>query len=186
MVQAEGYAMRAIVLGLAFALAQLSSSAVAAPAADVIGKSVLVTWTENRQMERGGQTVNATLSFDLRMYVSSAGRPFTRLTLASRRGSAVNEQVGNSGTSLAGGVRAVSINGHTIVLQSVIGNYARNLRVEVASGGTGCAAEMVVGKEVGSAPRAFRSAVTGEMTQIHALTVNGVFCAVQQGNVFAN
>jgi hypothetical protein len=178
--------MRAILAGLAFVLAQLLSPVVAAPAPDIVGKSVLVTWTENRQMERGGQTVNATLSYDLRIYVSSAGRPFTRLTLASRRGSALNEQVGNSGASLAGGVRAVSVDGHTIVLQATIGNYARNLRVELAPGGSGCSAEMVVGKEVGSAPKAFRSAVTGEMTQIHAVTVNGVTCAVQQGNVFAN
>jgi hypothetical protein len=175
--------MRVVVIGLAFALAELSSSAIAAPATDIVGKSVLVSWTENRQMERAGQAINTTLSFDLRMYISSAGRPFTRLTLGSRRGSATNEQVGNSGTSLSGGVRAVSVNGHTIVMQSIIGNYARNLRVEVTSGG--CSAEMVVGKEVGSGPKAFRSAVTGEMTQIDALSVNGVSCSVQEGNVFA-
>jgi len=178
--------MRFALAGLACVLAQVASPAIAAPAADIVGKSVLVSWTENRQMVRGGQTVNATLSFDLRMYVSSVGRPFTRLTLASGRGSAANEQVGNSGTALGGGVRAISVNGHMIVFQAIIGNYARNLRVELAPGGSSCSAQMVVGKEVGSAPKAFQSAVTGEMTEIHALTVNGVSCAVQEGNVFAN
>jgi hypothetical protein len=74
----------------------------------------------------------------------------------------------------------------TIVFQATIGNYARNLRVQLAPGGSGCLAEMVVGKEVGSAPKAFRSGVTGEMTEIHALTVNSVSCAVKEGNVFAN
>jgi hypothetical protein len=178
--------MRAILIGLALALAELSSLAVAAPAPDIVGKSVLVNWTENRQLVRGGQTRNAALSFDLRMYVSSAGRPFTRLTLASGPGSAANETVGNSGTALGGGVRAVSVNGHTIVVQATLGNYARNLRVELAPGGSGCSAEMAVGKEVGSAPKAFRNAVTGEATEIHSVTVNGVSCAVQQGNIFAN
>jgi hypothetical protein len=181
----ENNPMRAILAGLAIIVTELVSSAVAAPAPDIVGKSVLVSWTENRQMQRGGESVNATLSFDLSIYISSAGRPFTRLTLASRRGSAVNEQVGNSGTALGGGVRAVSANGHAIVFQATMGNYARNLTVELAPGGSSCSAQMVVGKEVGSAPKAFRSPVTGMMTEIHSLTVNGVSCAVQEGNVFA-
>jgi hypothetical protein len=182
----EDNQMRAALAGLACVLAEVAS-AVAAPAPDIVGKSVLVTWTEYRQLQIAGQPANVTLGYDLRFYVSSAGRPFTRLTLTGRPGrTAMNEQVGGTGTSLVGGLRVVSVDGHAVVLQGIMGNFARNLRVEVAPGGSSCSAQMLVGKEVGSTPKTVIGPLTGAVTEIHAITVNGVSCAVQQGNVFAN
>jgi hypothetical protein len=178
--------MRVILAGLAFVLAELASPVVAAPAPDIVGKSVLVNWTDNLQIQRADGSFNVPVSRELRIYISSAGRPFTRVTSTSRRGSATNEQVGGTGVTGAGGVRAVSINDHTLVLETTIGNWARNLHVEFAPGGSSCSAQMLVGKEVGSAPKAFRSGISGMMTEIHAFTVSGVSCTMQQGNVFAN
>jgi hypothetical protein len=177
--------MRVILARLAFLLAGLASPAVAGPAPDIVGKSVLVTWTENRQVQRADGTANTASFREARIYISSTGHPFTRLTAATRR-SATNEQVGTSGTSLQGGQQAVRVDGHTIVIQSEIGNWAMNLRVEVAPCGSGCSAQISFGKEVGSAPKAFRSAMSGMMTEVHAVSASGASCAVQQGNVFAN
>ena len=178
--------MRGVLAGLAYVLAELASPAVAAPAPDIVGKSILVSWTENRQELIDGRPASATVGLDLRIYISSAGRPFTRLTTAAGRSSAINEQVGGSGTAATGGMQAVRVDGHTLVFQSIMGNYARNLRVELAPGGSSCAAQMSVGKERGSAPKAFRGAATGRIVEIHAVTVGGVSCTVHQGNVFAN
>jgi hypothetical protein len=178
--------MRVIWAGLAFALTDLASPAVAAPAPDITGKSVLVNWTENRQVQRTDGSMNVATSRELRIYISSAGRSFVRGTSAAGRFSSSSEQVGGSGANAGGGARAVHIDGHTIVVQTIFGNWARNLRVELTPGGSSCSAQMTVGKEVGSAPKAFRSGMSGMMVEVHAVTVSGVTCAVQQGNVFAN
>ena len=156
----------------------------AAPGADLVGKSVLVSWTENRQQRTAGSEVRpVTRNFQLQVYVSGAGRPFTRLTNTGRGGTHSNEQVGGGGESLGGGARTVTVNGNSIVLQANWGNYARSLRIEVAPGGSGCSAQMSVGKEPGSAPKAYRN-TTGQTIEVHSLSVNGVSCSVRQGNVF--
>jgi hypothetical protein len=177
--------MRAILIGLACTLAELSSPAVAGPAPDIVGKSVLVNWTENLEIQRADGSRNVAVSRGLRIYISSAGRSFARASAAAR-GSSTNDLVGTSGASLAGGQWAVHVDGHTIVSQVNFGNWARNLRVELSPDGSGCSAQVTVGKEVGSAPKAFRSPISGMMTEIHAATVSGASCTVQQGNVFAN
>ncbi|MCW5701853.1 MAG: hypothetical protein AB7I42_07925 [Bradyrhizobium sp.] len=159
----------------------------AAPAADLLGKSVVVRWIEQRTQKSG---INPTLSSvtvngRMEIYVSSAGRPFSKITIEGRRGGPQsNEQVGGGGTSLGGGVRSMNVNGNTITLRSSFGNFARNLRVEVAPGGGSCQAQMVVGKQVGSSPVVIHN-VTGLKLEIHSLAVSGVTCSVQQSNIHA-
>jgi hypothetical protein len=158
--------------------------AYAAPGADLVGKSILVSWTENRQQRTNGSEVRpVTRNFQLQMYVSGAGRPFTRVTSSGRGGTHGNEQVGGGGDSLGGGTRSVKVNGNSIVVQANWANYARNLSVDVAPGGSSCSAQMSVGKEPGSAPKAFRN-VGGFTVEIHSLSVSGVSCSIRQGNVF--
>lgn len=173
--------LRALLLSfllLAPAIAQ------AAPSADLIGKSVVVSWTEDRQQRINGapEMRAVTVGFQLQIYVSGAGRPFSRLTASSRRGSHGNEQVGGQGDSLGGGIRSITANGNSISLQANYGNYGRNMRIDVAPGGTGCSAQMSVGKESGSAPKAFQSG--GRTIEIHSVSVNGISCSIRQGNVF--
>ena len=178
--------MRVILAGLAFVLTDLAFPAVAAPAPDIVGKSVLVNWTENMQIQRAEGSMNPTVSRELRIYISSAGRSFARATAAAGQRSATRELVGASGTSGSGGQWAVHVDGRTIVSQASFGNWARNVRVELSPGGSGCSAQVTAGKEVGSATKAFRSGMSGMMTEVHAITVSGASCTVQQGNVFAN
>lgn len=175
---------RSILLLLACLVA--GSPAAAAPAADVVGKSVVVRWSENRQhrVNNSPDLRAVTVGFELQIYVSGAGRPFSRLTASGRSGSHGNEQVGNSGQSLGGGVRSITANGNSILLQANYGNWARNLRIEVSPGGAGCDAQMSVGKQAGSAPKAFQSG--GRTIEIHSLAVSAVSCSIRQGNVFGS
>jgi hypothetical protein len=177
--------MRMILAGPAFVLAGLASPAVAEPAPDIVGKSVLVNWTENLQIQRADGSKDAAVSRELRIYISSAGRSFARGTGAAL-GSVTNEHVGPSGTSGAGGQWALRVDGRTIVVQASFGNWARNVRIELSPGGSSCSAQIKVGKEIGSAPKAFRSPISGMITEVHAMTVSGASCTAQQGNVFAN
>jgi hypothetical protein len=160
------------------------AAAQAAPGSDLVGKSVSVSWTENRQQRTNGSEVRAvTRNFQLQVYVGGTGRPFTRLTNSGRGGTQSNEQVGAEGESLGGGARAVTVNGNAIAVQANWGNYARSLRVDVAPGGSSCSAQMSVGKQPGSAPKAFRN-TAGRTIEIHSLSVSGVSCSIRQGNVF--
>lgn len=161
-----------------------SWQAQAAPGSDLVGKSVLVSWTENRQQRTDGSEVRAvTRNFQLQMYVSGAGRIFTRSTSSGRGGTHGNDQVGDGGKSLGGGARSVAVNGNSISVESNWGNYARFLRIDVAPGGSSCSAQMSVGKEPGSAPKSFRN-VGGYTIEIHSLNVSGVSCSIRPGNVF--
>ena len=161
-----------------------SSQARAAPGADLVGKSVVVSWTENRQQRTNGSEIRpVTRNFELQIYIGSTGRPFARLTNSGRGGTQSNVQVGGEGQSQGGGARAIKVDGNSITLQANYGNYARNLRVEVAAGGGGCSAQMSVGKEAGSSPKAFRN-IAGYSIEIHSLSVSGVSCSLRQGNVF--
>lgn len=156
----------------------------AAPGSDLLGKSVLVSWTENRQQRTDGSEVRAvTRNFQLQMYVSEAGRLFTRSTSSGRGGTHGTDQVGGGGRSLGGGARSVAVSGNTITVQSNWGNYARILRIDVGPGGSSCSAQMSVGKEPGAAPRSFRN-VGGFTIEIHSLSVSGVSCSIRPGNVF--
>jgi hypothetical protein len=160
------------------------SPALAAPGADVIGKSVIVRWSETRQqrINKSPEVRAVTIGFEMKIYISGTGRPFNRLTTTSPGGSIEHEQVGVQGKSLGGGVRSITANGSSIVLQAEYGNYARNLRIEMSPGAASCNAQMSVGKEAGSAPKAFQAG--GRTIEIHSLSVSGITCSVRQGNVF--
>lgn len=170
-----------------FTIALLGSTqapALAAPAPDLVGKSLALSWTEDRQQKvPTGELRNVAVSFNLSIYVSGAGRPFTRLTSVGGGGASSNDQVGAQGGSLGGGVRTVTVNGRTISLQANYGNYARALQIEVAQGGGSCSAQMTIGKRPGSAPTAFRT-TSGISVEIHSVSASSVTCSIQQGNVF--
>lgn len=169
-----------------FAAASLSiiSPLHAAPSPDMVGKSYLVSWTESRTGRVNGSDIKSTsVSYQLQIYVGATGRPFTRLTSSSRGGTSSNEQVGGSGESLGGGVRTVRADGNTITLQANYGNFARSGRIDVSPGGSGCSAQMSVGKEPGSSPKPYRNAA-GNLIEIHTVSVSSTSCSVQQGNVF--
>jgi hypothetical protein len=157
--------------------------AAAAPSSDMVGKSFTVNWSESRQQRVNGSEVRSgNVSFQLQIYVGATGRPFTRLTSSSRGGVNSNDQVGGTGESLGGGARSVNANGNIISLQANFGNFARSGRIEVS--GSGCSAQMSVGKEPGSASKPFRTPA-GSSIEIQSVSVTGVSCSVQQGNAFS-
>jgi hypothetical protein len=176
--------MRALLAGMWCSLAGLVAPAIAAPAPDLLGKSLSVDWTENRQIRVGGELRTGPVTFQLRIYVSSEGHIFNKVTSSSHVVAASAEHVGSSGSSLGGGVRSVRAEGRSIVVQSIFGNYARTIHIDVASGGGSCSVQISTGKEVGSAPKAFQ--VNGVKMEVISTTVTGSSCAAQQGNVFAH
>lgn len=69
--------------------------AVAAPPSGLRGKAVVVSWSETRVQRHVGEPAfyNVTASHDLRVYVSGAGRVFSRPSNSTRAGTGQREQV---------------------------------------------------------------------------------------------
>src|SRR5258708_1144824 len=93
----------------ALLLASISAEAASAPT-QLYGKSIRVTWSETRVQRNVGEanfrSVNA--SHELSVYISSAGRVFSKFQASTRRGTGANEQVAGQG-----GNRVPSFGGHT-------------------------------------------------------------------------
>jgi hypothetical protein len=167
-----------------------AAEAAGAPKA-LLGKSIVVSWNESRvqkaEAESEGQTVS--LSSQLNIYVSSAGRIFTRLvrTRSGYRGrggrSGMYER--EPGGARATGVRAggTSFSGQTMAMYTVFESGARQILINFDSSFSSCEAKISHGKEGGGAMRQ-TSLISGRKLEVASITVSGVSCSVKEGNVF--
>ena len=162
----------------------IGARAAAAPAS-LLGKSIVLTWSETRQQRRLGdqnfRSVNA--SHNLSMYISSAGRAFVRQTIRTGSGAGSEDQVSGSPQS-----RVVpSFAGRTMTLNSPFrsGGMRRHVMTFDAAFDA-CMATVAFVKEVGR-----ETAITGSLIdrqhlfEMQSIAVTNVTCAVQNGNVFA-
>jgi hypothetical protein len=159
-------------------------AALAAPPQALYGKSVVVSWTEQRMQRRQGEGEfrAATRQGEFSVYVSSAGRIFNRASMTNpRRGrSGATERVGDTKN------RNVSFEGRTmVVIQHGASGGARRIVASFDDGFAGCTAEVIRGKEEGARAIVARSTITpGRAVEIASVKTTGVSCAVKSGNVF--
>lgn len=159
----------------------------AAPA-QVYGKSIVVTWTEERQQKLVGEANlrNVLRNAEFSVYISAQGRPFSRMrySFANNRGTlrqGARDRVGGEG----GGGRNVSFSGNTMNVTMRMGDGgARNLVVNLA--GDSCSAQVIVGKEQGAKQIRAKSMVTGNQVEIVSIKSSAASCRMQSGNVFGN
>ncbi len=173
---------QALIVATALGLLGSTLGSAAAPA-ELRGKSVIIKWTESRVQRTVGETAWRTVSIghELRVYVSSAGRVFSRLINSGRGGSGTNDQVSGS----QGSTRTPQFKGQSMVIMGTgMSQGARRTSVTFSSGFSGCSAEVVRGKEVGAAVITATSSINGRRLEIQSLTVSGTSCSVQAGNVF--
>jgi hypothetical protein len=177
------HAMPAIV-----ALPMASSVALAAPS-QLYGKSVIVSWQEDRVQttDRDAQPTSVTASGQLSVYVSEAGRPFSRVTMSvtNRRG---HTRTGNrDAVQGEGSARSFSFSGNTMSASMPRGNAgAMQISVTFDSGFQGCSARVVSGKAGGAQSTRVNSMITGRQYDFYSVKTSGESCRVQSGNVFGN
>lgn len=167
---------------VACAMLGLSTAQAAAP--DLLrNRSFVVSWTESRTQREAGQTAFRDIAVGMQMtvYVSSAGRPFSRLVASARGGSVSHGSVGTDGTSLGAGHRKVSLSGSRIVITSNFGGAARQIVVDASE--PGCSARVSVAKLQGTTAVAF-SRTDGRSFEVRALSAGAASCAAQNGNAF--
>jgi hypothetical protein len=169
------------------ALPMASSGTLAAPS-QLYGKSVIVSWQEDRMQttDRDAQPTSVTGSGQLSVYISEAGRPFSRVSMSvtNRRGtrSGNRDAVQGEGSS-----RSVSFNGNTMSASMPRGNAgAMQISVTFDSGFQGCSARVVTGKTGGAQSTRVTSMITGHQYEFYSVKTSGESCRVQGGNVFGN
>lgn len=148
-------------------------------------KSFVVNWIAKRSLRVVGEGDfrDTLIPFTLSVYVSSAGRPFSRITATPRRSGSA-EAVGTSGASYSGGSRQVRFSGSTIeIIASAQSGGARRVTISVSGGA--CSASVVVGRDVGGdgVIRA-KSLASGKAIEIRSVEITGTSCSVRDGNVF--
>lgn len=164
----------------AFALSILVFPTVtmAAPPSPLMGKSVVVNWSETRSQRNVGETewrsVNA--SHSLSVYISTAGRAFTRQVNTTKKGSGTLDRVAGEGNV------HTSFDGQSMTVIRENRGGARCIIVRFDGGFTGCTASAGRGFESGKTSFS-TSPITGKRIEVRSTSVGGVSCSVQAGNV---
>ena len=180
-------------LGAVAALSLLSVVAWAAPAPkEVNGKSIAVTWTESVTGRFGNEQLvrNVGRSYQMNIYVSSAGRPFVRVVQSGFGGSYgyALRMPGSRSSDIAPGEPPstakeyrVQFEGRSIVVYREFASGAHRIAVDVDGAGTACKASVVNGRQAGNALQ--RTEGRGPM-EISSVQVGAVSCSIREGNVF--
>jgi hypothetical protein len=92
---------------------------------ELYGKSIIVSWGENRIQREVGEASFRSVSaqHEFRVYISTAGRLFSRLTNSTRRGAGSRQEVGGAGATRV----ASQFQGQTMTLIVRGGNHARQI-----------------------------------------------------------
>jgi hypothetical protein len=181
--------MKRAVLALScFQLVACCCTADAATApTQLYGKSINVSWTDNRmQREVGAPQFHPwSVQYQLKIYISSAGRPFIRNSMTSRGGSARGEQVGVAGTTSAGGARMAQFQGHSLVIVITFNGGARRVQIDFDGNFASCSASVILGKATGAGSYTTVSPISGRPIEIQSGAATAVTCATSDGNIFA-
>jgi hypothetical protein len=170
------------------ALAMTPSDVLAAPA-QLLGKSVIVSWSENRMQttDRDAQPTAVTGQGELSVYISEKGRPFSRVSMSVTNARGHTRSGNRDAVQGEGSARSFSFNGNTMSASMPRGNAgAMLISVTFDSGFQSCSARVVTGKSGGAQSTRVTSMITGRQYEFYSVKTSGESCRVQSGNVFGN
>ena len=178
--------MRAIFLFLIFVLGIVDAhvgTALSAPT-QLYGKSVVVSWSEERNQRVGGDpNPRSVVRFaEFKVYVSSAGKPFSRMTYMASAGRRGGMKTGNRDAVGGESNRKVSFSGNTMSVVMPMGGGARSVAVNFDGGS--CSAHVIMGKEAGSSSIRSKSIISGQDVEVLSVKTSDASCRIQDGNVF--
>jgi hypothetical protein len=163
-----------------------------APAKELYGKSIVVSWFESRILDEGrGGLQSRTIT----IYVSTLGRTFTKLlvVLGNPRGglesgghhrNASTEHGPGERQARGAVVSSTKFAGHSLIMTSQFESGARRIVVDFDGGLTSCQAKVDYSKERGRSTLRQVSLFSGQTVEVRAIEVSGVRCTLREGNVF--
>jgi hypothetical protein len=163
----------------------------ASAAAQLLGKSVAVSWTDTRDMSfEGGPHVTRTYSSNLKVYISSAGRAFSEFTLAmqtpgGRSVSAVGQQGPGDTRSSRGNPRSIHFEGGSLIVDQQLGDVgARRVTIKFGNNYTSCTASIITGKS-GGEPIHTRGMIGGRSLTFYSIQPSTPQCSISEGPAFS-
>lgn len=168
----------------------------------LLGKSVTVNWTTNMKNKlESGQIVYRARSVSLLIYISTAGRAFTREAFTvsgtaagpGRRGiggrhggssgTAESDQAPGDARSSKGGPRTVHFENGALIMDSQFFAGVEHISIGFDSGYGSCNARVILGREGGTGAIQMKSAVTGVRFEVlSAEQASAPSCAIASGN----
>jgi hypothetical protein len=148
------------------------------------GKSITVSWTENRVQRNIGEANfrSVSVSHQFSIYISSGGRMFSRLTNTTRAGTGSADEVGGA----SGARRTPVFSGQflTVFIPNK-GTGVRRLTVNFGGSFESCTAGVVSARPEQAAMITGTSIITGRATEIQSVSVGAASCRLQNGNIFS-
>jgi hypothetical protein len=175
--------VRTIILSLLTILLGVSAASAGGAPAHLRGKSVIASWTEQRLQRLGGigEFTGRSYFQQLNVYISSEGRLFVRRTIFRRFKSADQ----NSVSSNEQGPQKTSITGRSLAVTWHFGSGGLRLaRIEFSPDFSSCTANVIMGRENGTAIARGRSLFSGDKVEIKEAHVTNTNCSMREGNVF--
>jgi hypothetical protein len=167
-------------------LPMATSAALAAPS-QLYGRSVIVSWQEDRVQALAGdsQPRAVSASAELSVYISEAGRAFSRvsMTVSGRR----TRSGSRDAVQGEGSARSFGFHGNTMNASMPRGSAgAMQVLVTFDSSFQSCSAHVIAGKAGGAGFTRVHSMVTGAEVDMYSIKTSGESCRLQSGNVFGN
>jgi hypothetical protein len=159
----------------------LTCGASAASPSQLYGKSVVVTWTDDRVQRFVGQEKfhNSHMTQNTSVYISTAGRPFKRHTVQSRGGAGSRESVGGSPE------RGVDFQEHALLLTTAYKGGAMRIQIDFDENFRSCTAAVLSGKEPDAGSFIQNGLATGRQIEVQSSKPGAATCSIKDGNVFA-
>jgi hypothetical protein len=171
-------------------VATMTPSMAEGPPQQLLGKSIVVTWAENRIQRVQGESkfreVNA--EHNMSIYIGSSGRIFSRLTntVGANSGRLDHVQEHSAGDPNVR-KRVTTFAGQSMTLDQPLrkGGH-RHLVIEFGDKFDKCSAKLSFVREGGSPTALARSPITNKMVEIKSIAMSGENCAISTGNVFGD
>ena len=182
-----------LLMGLLLAAAPLPCLAAGVPPHALWGKSVSVSWSEDRVQRTlpDGAFGDRHIERRAEIYIAGSGRVFKRESAVDdgqrmypgrgpNRSGSRDQVVGSEGGQRVG----VSFSGTTLVITSMAERGARQMAVSFSEDFGSCQARVVNGREAGASTYSFRSLTSGREVEVRSVTTHPGSCSVSAGNVF--
>jgi hypothetical protein len=150
-------------------------------------KSVVLSWTEYRvQKADAGDIARSTTHSDFRVYISSAGRLFSRFTRQNpKSGRSNTTALSPDGKLTASGVgqgrRTARFDGRQLVSENSMSSGARRIQADFDASFRRCTLRVIYGKESGADQR--HRGMDGRMYTIISTDVSAQSCTIRDGNL---
>ena len=169
---------------IALSVVVLTSPVSADAPRPLYNKTIQISWTVDQVAHTAdGQSRNRAIAVNQTIYVSSAGRLFTRSSRANGSRSKQSEMAPGANQNQGGEATGIRFQGNQLVGSLAFAQGARQFVATFDGGFSSCKVAVSFGREGGGLKRV---GITGEMLTIESIKATGESCTIRDGNPFGS